>query len=70
MLKLGTKAGRASLADIRADIEATIDEAMTSTDPEVQAISESCLEISVLHQRNIFIRLQKRQRLNFKNLLS
>ena len=37
MLKLGVKAGRASLADIRADIEATIDEAMTSTDPEVQA---------------------------------
>ena len=37
MLKLGAKAGRASLADIRADIEATIDEAMTSTDPEVQA---------------------------------
>ena len=37
MLKLGAKAGRASLADIRADIEATIYEAMTSTDPEVQA---------------------------------
>lgn len=37
MLKLGAKAGRASLADIRADIEATIDESMTSTDPEVQA---------------------------------
>ena len=36
MLKLGAKAGRASLADIRADIEATIDEAMTSTDPQVQ----------------------------------
>lgn len=33
MLKLGAKAGRASLADI----EDTIDEAMTSTDPEVQA---------------------------------
>ena len=26
-----------SLADVRADIEATIDEAMNSTDPEVQA---------------------------------
>ena len=37
MLKLGVKAGRASLADIRADIEDTIDDAMTSTDPEVQA---------------------------------
>lgn len=37
MLKLGAKAGGVSLADVRADIEATIDEAMTSTDPEVQA---------------------------------
>lgn len=37
MLKLGAKAGGVSLADIRADIETTIDEAMTSTDPEVQA---------------------------------
>ena len=36
MLKLGAKAGGVSLADVRADIEATIDEAMTSTDPEVQ----------------------------------
>lgn len=37
MLKLGAKAGGVSLADVRADIEATIDEAMTSADPEVQA---------------------------------
>ena len=37
MLKLGAKAGGVSLADVRADIEATIDEAMTSTDLEVQA---------------------------------
>ena len=37
MLKLGAKAGGVSFADVRADIEATIDEAMTSTDPEVQA---------------------------------
>ena len=36
MLKLGAKAGGVSLADVRADIEATIDEAMTSTSPEVQ----------------------------------
>lgn len=36
MLKTGAKASGVSLTDIRADIEATIDEVMTSTDPEVQ----------------------------------
>ena len=36
MLKTGAKADGASLADIRTDIEATIDETMTSTDPQVQ----------------------------------
>lgn len=36
MLKLGAKAGGVSFVDVQADIEATIDEAMTSTDPQVQ----------------------------------
>ena len=37
VLKAGAKAGGVSLADVRADIEATIDKAINSTDPEVQA---------------------------------
>lgn len=36
-IKKTLKAGGVSLSDVRADIEATIDEAMNSTDPEVQA---------------------------------
>ena len=36
MLKNGAKAGGISLTDIRANIEATIDEEMYSTDPEVR----------------------------------
>lgn len=40
----------------RADIEATIDEAMDSADPEVQTNFKSILEINALHQKNIFTR--------------
>ena len=36
-LKVGAKMGGVSLAEVRADIEAPIDEAMHSTAPDVQA---------------------------------
>ena len=36
-LKAGAKTGGMSVADVRANIEAMVNEAMNSTDPEVQA---------------------------------
>lgn len=37
IIKNGAKAGGRSVADVRADIQATIDDEMNSTVPEVQA---------------------------------
>lgn len=34
-MKAGAKAGGVSLADVRVDIEATIEETMNSTDPDM-----------------------------------
>ena len=39
------------MADVRADIEATIDEVMNSTDPEVQANFKSILETTPYARR-------------------
>jgi hypothetical protein len=55
MLKTGAKADGASLADIRTDIEATIDEAMTSTDPEVQANFRKLFRNKRSHTRGIYL---------------
>lgn len=35
-MKAGSKVGGVSLADVRADIEATTEETMNSTDPDMQ----------------------------------
>ena len=61
-LKAGAKAGGMSLADVRENIEATIDEAMNSTTQRCRQISKSILGINALHQKNIFISLRKRQK--------
>ena len=68
-LKAGAKAGGVSLADVRADIEATIDEARTAPTQKCRRISESILETNALRQKNIFIRLQKKQKFNRNQVL-
>ena len=48
-LKAGARAGGMSLADVRANIEATIDEAMNSPDPEVQAKDRKSTRLNSSH---------------------
>lgn len=64
-LNAGAKAGDMSLTGVRANIEETIDESMNSADPEIRANFKNILGTNDLHQKNIFIRLRKRQSFNY-----
>lgn len=69
-LKIGARASGVSLTDIRADIEATIDEAMNSTSPEVHENFRKLFGNKRPTPEEYIYTITKRQRLNFKNLLS
>ena len=58
-MKVGAKAGGVSLADVRANIEAMINEAMKSTDLEEQANFEKYFGNKRPIPENIFISLRK-----------
>ena len=68
-IKRALKAGGSSYVDVCADIEATIDEAMNSTDPEVQANFKKYFGNKRPTLKNSFIKLRKRQKFRIGNSL-
>ena len=60
-LKAHAKAGGDLLANVRADIEATIDEAMNSNDPQkCRQILKDLLEINALHREEYIYKITKK----------
>ena len=70
ILKAGAKTKGMSTSEFKAEIQATIDNIINSSDIEEQKRFKQYFGNRIPTPEEYIIRLQKRQRLNFKNLLS